>query len=139
MNRAKPVPRVNETTKPYWDGARLGKLLLQRCNACRTVVHYPRAWCSKCWATDLEWIEATGRGHVITFTIVHQAPYESYAADVPYVLAVIRLEEGPQMMANVLGVDPSRMRVELPVHVVFEERGDGFRVPQFEPAEESVR
>ena len=137
MNRAKPLPSVSETTKPYWDGARRGKLLLQRCKACRTVIHYPRAWCPKCWGSELEWIEATGKGRVVTFTVVHQAPFESYVADAPYVLAVIRLEEGPQMMANVLHVDPRHMRVDLSVRVVFEERGDGFRVPQFEPAEVS--
>ena len=137
MSRAKPLPRVNATTKPYWDGARDGKLLLQRCTACRATIHYPRPWCPQCWSTELEWFEATGEGRVVTYTVVHQAPFESYKANAPYVLAVIRLEEGPQMMANVLRVDPKRMRIDLPVRVVFEERGDGFRVPQFEPAEES--
>jgi len=136
---SKPLPRVSETTKPYWDGARGGELRLQRCTACRTVIHYPRPWCPSCWATELEWFPASGRGRVVTFTVVHQAPFESYAADAPYVLAVVRLEEGPQMMANVLGIDPQRMRIDLPVRVVFEERAGGFRVPQFEPAENGER
>jgi hypothetical protein len=136
MSRGKPLPRVTEITRPYWEGARQGKLLLQRCRRCRAFVHYPRPWCPGCWSTDLEWVEACGRGRVITYTIVHQPPFESFAPDVPYVLAVVRLEEGPQMMANILSIDPKRMRVDLPVRVVFEERAGGFRIPQFEPAEE---
>ena len=135
MSLTKPVPRVTETTRPYWDGARDGKLMLQRCTGCRAVIHYPRPWCPQCWATDLEWFEASGRGNVVTFTVVHQAPFPSYTENVPYVLAVIRLAEGPQMMANVLGIEPARMRIDLAVRVVFEERSDGFRVPQFEPLE----
>jgi uncharacterized OB-fold protein len=133
MSAAKPLPRVNETTRPYWDGARAGRLLLQRCRACTSFVHYPRAWCPRCWKTDLEWVESQGKGRVVTFTIVHQAPLESYAGDVPYVLAVVRLDEGPQMMTNIVGMEPARVRVDLPVAVVFEERAGGLRVPQFRP------
>jgi uncharacterized OB-fold protein len=136
VSREKPVPRVTETTRPYWEGAQQGKLLLQRCRRCQSTIHYPRPWCPACWATELDWVEAAGRGRVLTFTVVHQAPFEAYAEDVPYVLAVVRLEEGPQMMANVLGVEPGAMRVDLPVRVVFEQRSGGFRVPQFEPVKD---
>jgi uncharacterized OB-fold protein len=124
---------VNDTTRPYWDGARAGHLLLQRCRSCATFIHYPRAWCPRCWGTDLEWVESRGRGRVVTFTVVHQAPFESYAAEVPYVLAVVRLEEGPQMMTNVVGISPAQVRIDLAVEVVFEEREGGFRVPLFRP------
>lgn len=134
MSRAKPLPRVNETTRPYWYAASQGKFLLQRCTSCATFIHYPRPWCSICWSTELEWVEGSGRGRVVTFTVVHQPPFESYA-EVPYVLAVVKLEEGPQMMANVLGIEPARMRIDLPVRVCFEEREQGFRIPQFEPDE----
>ncbi len=99
----------------------------------RRFIHYPRAWCPRCWKTDLEWVESRGRGRVVTFTVVHQAPFESYAAEVPYVLAVVRLEEGPQMMTNVVGISPAQVRIDLAVEVVFEEREGGFRVPLFRP------
>ncbi len=128
----KPLPRVTELTRPYWDAAQAGKFVLQRCRACRKAIYYPRPWCPHCWGVELEWFEASGRGRVITYSIVHQAPSKPFAADAPYVLAVVRLEEGPQMMGNVMGIDPKLMRVDMPVRVIFEERGGGFRVPQFE-------
>jgi uncharacterized OB-fold protein len=124
---------VNETTRPYWDAAREGRLLLQRCRACATWIHYPRAWCPRCWSTDLAWTESPGRGRVVTYSIVHQAPFESYADDAPYVLAVIRLDEGPQMMTNLVGIDPSMVAIDMAVEVTFETRTGGFAVPQFRP------
>ena len=139
MSAAKPLPRVNETTRPYWDGARAGRLLLQRCRSCAACIHYPRAWCPRCWKTDLEWVESCGRGRVVTFTVVHQAPFESYAAVAPYVLAVVRLDEGPQMMTNVVGIAPADVTIDLAVEVVFEERAGGFRVPLFRPIGTSDR
>lgn len=134
MSQEKPLPRVNETTRPYWDAAREGRLSIQRCRGCRTWICYPRAWCPSCWSTDLEWADASGRGRVVTYSIVHQAPFESYAGDAPYVLAVVKLDEGPQMMANVLEVDPAKMAIDMPVEVTFETRTGGFAVPQFRPA-----
>jgi uncharacterized OB-fold protein len=134
VSAEKPLPRVNETTRPYWDAAREGRFVLQRCRACATWIHYPRAWCPSCWSTDLEWTEASGRGRVVTYSIVHQAPFESYAASTPYVLAVIRLDEGPQMMANVLASDPASVAIDMRVEVTFEIRAGGFAVPQFRPA-----
>lgn len=135
--KPKPLPRVSRFTAPYWDAAREGRFLLQRCRRCQRTIYYPRPWCPHCWSASLDWTPASGRGEVITYTVVHQAPSPAFASDVPYILAVARLEEGPQMMANVLGVEPNRMRVGLAVRIVFEERSDGFRVPQFAPAEES--
>lgn len=129
---AKPLPRVTEVTRPYWDAARQERLLLQRCTACATYIHYPRPWCPSCWSADLEWLDSPGRGRVHTFSVVHQPPFDAFR-DVPYVLAVIKLEEGPQIMANVVNIDPAEVHVDLPVRVCFEEREGGFRIPQFEP------
>jgi uncharacterized OB-fold protein len=83
--------------------------------------------------TDLEWVEWRGRGRVVTFTVLHQAPFESYVAETPYVLAVVRLDEGPQMMTNVVGISPAQVKIDLAVEVVFEERAEWCRVPLFRP------
>ena len=129
----KPVPEVRLAAVPYWRAAAEGRLALQRCNRCEAVIHYPREWCPSCWSTELSWFDATGRAELVTFSIVHQAPSPAFAADVPYVLAVVRLEEGPQMMANVTTSDLDAVRVGMKLRVVFERR-DGVSLPQFTPA-----
>ena len=133
---AKPLPRVSAFTRPYWEAARGGRFVLPRCRRCGEHVYYPRPWCPRCWSTALDWVETSGRGRIITYTVVHQAPSQAFADEVPYVLAVARLTEGPQMMANVIRIDPARVRIDMPVRVVFEERQDGFHIPQFAPGEE---
>lgn len=129
---AKPVPRLTEVSRPYWEAARQGVLRVKRCLACRGWVHYPRRWCPQCWSTSLEPVDASGSGRVVSFTIVHQAPEESFAADLPYVLAIIQLAEGPTMLANIIGADAHAVAIDDPVRVRFEDRGSGVMVPQFE-------
>ncbi len=126
----KPLPGINEVTAPYWEAAAAGRFVLPRCLACGRFHHHPRRWCPYCWSTDLEWAEPSGRGRVVTFSVVHQAPSEAF--EVPYVLAVVALEEGPTMMANVVDVDPADVVCEMPVEVTFEQRGE-MALPQFRP------
>lgn len=126
-----PVPAITPDTAPYWDGAREGKLLLQRCLGCGALRFYPRHLCPGCWSESVEWVEASGRGRVHSFTIIHRPPAPAFAAQVPYVVALIDLEEGPRMMANVLGDGARQVRIDDPVRVTFEERAGGFKLPQF--------
>jgi hypothetical protein len=130
----KPVPAVTALTCRYWEAASRGELVVQRCWRCDERFLYPRSWCPACWAADPEWAPVSGRGTVIACTTVHQAPYPAYEPEVPYVLAVVRLAEGPQLMANVIDCDPASVEVGTPVEVTFEAR-DGMAVPQFRPAE----
>lgn len=127
----KPLPSPSPVTAPYWDAAREGRLLLRRCDACGAVSHPPRPLCVACWSDALSWIAASGRGTIVSATIVHQPPSPAYAADVPYVLAIVDLDEGPRMMANVVGCDPRAVRIGARVRVTFEARGD-FAIPQLE-------
>lgn len=128
----KPLPTPTPVTAAYWEAAARGELQLQRCQRCDERFLYPRLWCPKCWSTALAQEAATGRGVVIACTTVYQAPSPAYQDDVPYVVAVVRLVEGPQLMANVVGCDPMKVQVGTPVTVAFEER-DGMRIPQFQP------
>jgi uncharacterized OB-fold protein len=127
----KPVPVATPFSQPYWDGAIVGELRVQRCQRCHEPFLYPRRWCPSCWSPDVAWEVASGRGSVFSFSVVTQPPLASYAADVPYVLAVVRLAEGPQLMANVVGLGREDLSVGQAVQVVFERRGD-LAVPQFE-------
>jgi uncharacterized OB-fold protein len=126
----KPEPEPSLAGQRYWQAACEGRLALQRCDRCGHAIHYPREWCPSCWSTDLSWFHASGRAELVSFTIVHQAQSAAFAADAPYVLAVVRLEEGPQMMANVLGVDPRTVEIGMKLRVIFERRG-ALVLPQF--------
>ena len=131
MSTDLPVPPITPETAPYWNGARDGKLLLQRCGECRAVRFYPRALCPSCWSTQVDWIEASGRGRVHSFTIIRRPPAPSFAARVPYVVALIDLDEGPRMMANIVGDGALDVGMDEPVTLTFETRGD-VTLPQFE-------
>jgi uncharacterized OB-fold protein len=131
MNDDLPVPPITPEAAPYWDGARHGKLLLQRCAACGALRFYPRARCPSCWSDAVEWTEASGRGRVASFTVIHRPPAPAFASRVPYVVALIDLDEGPRMMANVVGDGARDVRIDERVRVTFEERAGGFALPQF--------
>jgi len=126
-----PQPIANADSKPYWDGARDRKLLIRKCSACSQLHFMPRHLCPHCWSDQLEWVQAKGTGSVHSFSVVHRASDPSYASRVPYVIALIELEEGPRMMANVLGDDALSVAIGDPVQVTFEDRGDGALIPQF--------
>ena len=131
MHRELPIPTVDADSAPYWQAARDGKLLLQSCVGCGAPRFYPRHLCPRCWSPETRWIEASGRGRVHSFTIIHRPPSPEFAERVPYVVALIDLEEGPRMMANVVGADALSVEIDDPVAVTFETRGDGFVLPQF--------
>jgi uncharacterized OB-fold protein len=125
--RAFPVP--DAVTQPFWEGVAEGVLRLQRCRACDRHVFYPRAVCPFCMASDLEWVEASGAGRVHSFTVVHRAPPD-YRDEVPYVVALVDLDEGVRMMTRLVDVEPAAVGVGMPVEVTM--RGEP-RLPYFRP------
>jgi hypothetical protein len=132
MSQELPAPIVNPDSQAYWDGARRDRLMIRRCAACGRMHFLPRYLCPACWSSDLEWIESCGRGTVHSFTIIRRAPLPAFTDRVPYVVALIDLEEGPRMMANILGEDALQTCIGDAVEVCFEERGDGgAKIPQF--------
>lgn len=131
MNENLPVPIANPDSQAYWDGARQDRLLIRKCMSCGEVHFLPRHMCPACWSTDLNWVEASGRGTIHSYTVIHRAPLPEFADKVPYVIALIDLEEGPRMMTNILGEDALDARIGDAVEVCFEVRGDGAKVPQF--------
>ena len=131
MNQELPAPIVNPDSQAYWDGARNGRLMIRKCKACGVLHFLPRYLCPACWSRDLEWIQSSGRGTVHSFTIIRRAPLPAFTDRVPYVVALIELEEGPRMMANILGEDALATGIGDAVEVCFEERGDGAKIPQF--------
>ncbi len=115
----------------FFDECQQDRLMLQWCGECSTHVFYPRTLCPKCWSSDLEWVEAGGRGHVFTFTVQERGPGGPAA---PYVIAIIELEEGVRMMSRVI-TDSNAVEIGQPVRVAFATiNDDGFKVPVFVPA-----
>lgn len=130
----KPVPKPTPDTAPYWEGTARGELRVQRCNACERAYFYPRPYCPHCSSDDVSWITASGRGRLHTYLISHR-PAPGFGDQVPYAIAVVELEEGPRMMANIVGVEntPDALVLDMPLEVGFEGRGDQ-SVPVFRPA-----
>ncbi|MFT3816578.1 MAG: Zn-ribbon domain-containing OB-fold protein [Rubrivivax sp.] len=134
MEPSIPKPVANADSAPYWNAAREQRLLIRRCGACGALHFMPRHLCPQCWSDDLQWIDAKGRGRVHSYTVIHRASSPAYASMTPYVVALIELDEGPRMVANILGDDALQVRIGDAVEVMFEDRGEGHKVPQFRRA-----
>jgi len=126
----KPVPRVTEETKPYWEGCRKHQLLIQRCKGCGKFQFYPRALCSHCLGDSLEWVEARGTGTIYSFSNVYRPPSKEFK-ELPYIVAIIELDEGVRMMSNVVNVLPGEVRIGMRVKVIFEDIHEGLSLPKF--------
>jgi len=129
----KPVPRPTEETRDYWEGCRRGELRLQRCSECRRVQFPPRRFCSSCLCARLESFAALGRGVIRSYSVVRHPLSPAFAGDVPYLVALIQLAEGPTMMAGLRGCTPDTVAVGMAVEVEFEARSET-HVPYFHPA-----
>lgn len=121
-------------SRPYWEGLAQGELRLQRCNSCSKAVFYPRSICPHCHADQLSWIVASGKGTIYSYTVAHQA-FGSFAADVPFVVAIVELEEGVRMMSRIVGTSRERITVDMAVRVTFEQVGEDLTLPYFRPVE----
>jgi uncharacterized OB-fold protein len=133
--RPLPSPQTPEA-KPYWDGAREGRLMIPKCRACGKAHMHPRVLCPFCGSRDVEWIRASGRGRLHSFEIAHQILNKAFKVKPPVVLAMVELEEGPRLMSNLIGIapDPRHVKCDMPVEVTFEKLTDEITVPLFRPA-----
>ena len=131
-----PAPFVLPEVKPFWDGTAEGKLLLARCLEDRTLIWYPRPFCPTCASTRVEWVPASGRGTVYSYTVNRRgvADLPAYREAGVYVLAYVELEEGPRMMTNIVDCDPDSVRIGQKVELVFHDTGQGSALPRFRPA-----
>lgn len=129
----KNLPQITPESAEYWAGCKRHELLIQRCVDCRAAQFYPRAFCTHCSGSKLQWVRASGRGTLASYTIVHRAVSPAYAAEVPYVVALVSLEEGPTMMSNVVNCSPPSLRIGMSLEVVFDDWPEGVTVPKFRP------
>lgn len=126
-----PVAHVTRDPElsPYWDAARAGRLVMPRCTQCGTVQALPRSFCPQHPQAAIEWIEASGRGTVYTFTRVHKGE-GAFATATPYVVAYVELDEGPRVLTNLVG-PLDALAVGAPVEAVFDQRSESGAVLRF--------
>src|SRR5690242_21497656 len=129
----KPLPRIDEESRGYWEALARHELVFQRCRGCGTKRFPPRAVCPVCLSSSVEWVRASGRGTVYSFTVTHQNQAPGFRESLPYVLAVVELEEGPRVMTNVVGCTPDAVRIGLPVEAVFEDVTPEVTLLKFRP------
>jgi hypothetical protein len=126
----KPAPRASAESAPFWDGAREKKLLLPRCESCGRFWFPPSQRCRHCLSPDFTWRESTGEGRIYSFVVYHRVYHPGFEADVPYVVAIVELDDGPRLLTKMVGSPSGDVRCDARVRVVFEER-DGVTIPQF--------
>jgi uncharacterized OB-fold protein len=127
------IPTVDDETRPFWAAAREGRFLIARCDDCGRAHHYPRPFCPFCWSENVSWEDASGRATLYTYSTVFVNERPPFNNRLPYVAAVVDLEEGPRVMTNLVGCDPADLRIGQEVVVAYEDLTDEITVPVFRP------
>jgi uncharacterized OB-fold protein len=136
---SRPTPLITDLTQPFWDATKAGRLAIQRCGACGYYNHPPRPACDRCQSAELAFAEVSGRGTVWSFTVMHQKSVAGFEEVVPYLTALVELDEQPMLLlvTNLPGVEPADVRIGMRVRVSFEAMDDGSMLPQFVPDPDS--
>lgn len=132
---AKPLPKPDPLTEPYWASVRRKAMEVQRCDDCGAHVFYPRGLCPHCGSRALRWTAVSGRGKIYAFTIVHRPTMSAFKADAPYIVALVELDEGCRLMTNIVNVspDPQSVKIGMEVEVSYVEATAAITLPVFRP------
>ena len=130
----KPIPVPDEATRPFFEGAKRHELMLQRCTACGMTMWPVKPRCINCFSPKIEWAQASGRGTLYTFTLMHQVYDPGFADEIPYNVSVVELEEGVRFTTNVVDCPNAELRIGMPLEVTFEDITDEISLPKFRPA-----
>lgn len=129
----KPLPVPTPWSRPFWDAAREHRLVLRKCTACGNIDHPPYPYCTECLADEHEWIEAEGKGILYAYAVNYFGVPFPFWDDMPYVVAMVDLPEGPRMISNVVQCDPEKLRNGMELEVVFEDVSDEITLPKWKP------
>jgi hypothetical protein len=130
----KALPQPTPETAPFWEGCKQHELRLQFCTDCQKFFFYPRIFCPTCLSVNVEWRTVSGRGTLHTYVISHR-PAPGFENEVPYTIAIVKLDEGPHMMTNIVGVEhtPENLPAGMAVQVDFEDVTETITLPKFRP------
>ena len=124
------VPRPTGDTKGFWEGCKEKRLRFQKCKGCGHV-RWPASYlCPECHSFEFTWIDSSGKGRIHTFVVYHMAFHPGWKEKLPYITAVVELEEGPKFLSNIVESDPEVISCDVPVEVVWVKAGEFF-VPRF--------
>lgn len=129
----KPLPIPNPDTATFWKECRNHRLTFQQCLDCSHVRWPPSLICPQCHSAFFKNIESNGRGIVYTFVVYHQAFHPAFKEELPYVAAVVQLEEGPRIVSNLIACTPDEVFCDMQVELVWEDITDKFSLPKFKP------
>lgn len=135
MSIPRPTISLSPDAAPFWEAARRRELSLPWCERCEAFFFYPRTACPACGSRQISWRPASGRGRLYTFCIHHHPALPGFGDSLPFVTAIVELEEGPRLMTFLTGVapDPGAITCDMPVVVDFVEVNDGHVLPIFRP------
>lgn len=127
----KPRPRIDASNRGFWDAARAGTLAVQRCDGCADM-HFPASpVCPKCLSEQQSWVPVSGRATLLSWVRFHRAYWEGFRADLPYLVALVGLAEGPMLMTNIVDAKPEDLTIGMDVEVVFDRIDDEVTLPKF--------
>ena len=130
----KPLPRPQDPVEQeFWDRCQDGNLYFQRCGECDTFRHLARYMCAKCGSPEFSWEQSSGNGTLFSWTITHQALHPAFAGDIPFIAAVVELDEGVRMATRLVDCDHDKLELDLAVELDFETISTDFRLPVFRP------
>ena len=132
MTYKKPLPNPNPDTRTFWEQCKNHRLTFQKCNDCGQVRWPPALVCPQCHSVSHESIESSGKGTVFTFVVYHQAFHPAFQEDLPYIVAIVKLEEGPRFISNIVGCEPDQVSCDMPVELVWEDITEEFSLPKFQ-------
>ncbi|HTR63308.1 MAG TPA: Zn-ribbon domain-containing OB-fold protein [Candidatus Binataceae bacterium] len=130
----KPLPHIDEETRPWWEALQRHELYIQKCRACGELRFHPRAQCTECLSPRTEWVRCSGRGKIYTFTTTYQNPLPGFRESLPYIMAWVELDEGVKMLTNVVECRPEEVKIGMPVEVVYEDVTPQVTLANFRPA-----
>jgi uncharacterized OB-fold protein len=129
----KPLPEINDENKLYWGAAKRHELVLPKCLDCGQFYFPPAILCPHCLSMSNEWAKVSGRGRVYTWAIFHHSYHPAFKDDVPYNVAIVKLEEGPQIISNIVGCKNEDIYVDMQLEVVFDDVTAEVTLPKFKP------
>jgi len=134
----KPLPTPTKWSKPFWEATKKHKLLLKRCRECGHIDHPPYLYCTECMSENSEWMEASGRATLYAFAVNEYGVPFPFMADLPYVVALLDLREGPRMLSNIVDCDPKDLKNGMELEVVFDDVSPEISLPKWKPVKEAV-